>query len=70
MDKIHSSLIILEREAAEEDLDLVRKKILSMLVQISTLLLETPVVANEELIRVGNKKKYSFIFCNYTFIQL
>ncbi|XP_045771843.1 Fanconi anemia group I protein homolog [Maniola jurtina] len=45
IEKLYDSLQKLETEGAEEDLDLIGKKIFSMLVQITTVLLETPVLA-------------------------
>ncbi|CAH2250696.1 jg13638 [Pararge aegeria aegeria] len=49
IEKVHKALQKLESEGAEEDLDLIGKKTFSMLVQIATLLLETPVLACDAL---------------------
>ncbi|XP_050346255.1 Fanconi anemia group I protein homolog [Nymphalis io] len=50
LEKVHSAVTHIETEAAEDDLDMVRKKILTTLIQIAILLLEIPVVPCSQLI--------------------
>nr|XP_026490937.1 Fanconi anemia group I protein [Vanessa tameamea] len=49
LENLHSALTYIETEAAEEDLDMVRRKILTTVVQIAILLLEVPIVPCNQL---------------------